>query len=261
LHLGNINLGLIFLAVLGTERLIAGKAVPAGTAFGISWLIKPYLLLMIIPLVMRREWKTVRTAAAAMAIGLLLPMLFDGPRMWWMLLREWVDAMIYHTQVLDSPDRIGAILGEIAGKPPSTLFDVILIGLVGCALAWLTWRDRQGGATLPSRDMDRAFELWLSAAVVPNLVVTDQQHFMFSLPLVLFILAWLFFRRDRGVLLLFLLALFGYALRSTDLWGKAVENRLVGWGVLGMGNILLMAVACLAWSHWRALVRTPKPHG
>ncbi|MEO8734611.1 MAG: glycosyltransferase family 87 protein [Flavobacteriales bacterium] len=232
LHLGNINLGLIFLAVLGTERFIAGKAVPAGIAFGISWLIKPYLLLMIVPLIIRREWKILSTAAATMAIGLLLPMLFEGPRIWWELLREWVFAMIHHTQVMDSPDRIGIILGELVGKLPSSLFDVALIGLAGVGLAWLTWRDRENNTELPSLDMDRAFELWLAAAVVPNLVITDQQHFMFSLPLVLFILAWLFTKRDRTVFLLFLVALFGYALRSSDLWGSAVENRMVGWGVL-----------------------------
>jgi len=261
LHLGNINLGLIFLTVLGTERLIAGKAVPAGISFGISWLIKPYLLLMIVPLVIRREWKALRTAAATMVIGLLLPMLFEGPRMWWELLHEWVHAMIHHTKVLDSPDRVGAILGGVIERPLSTLFDVILIALVGGALAWLTWRDRQRDEALPSRDMDRAFELWLAAAMVPNLVITDQQHFMFSLPLVLFTLAWLFTKRDMGVLLLFLVAMLGYAMRSTDLWGKALENRMVGWGVLGMGNILLMAVACLAWSHWRSTLREPESHG
>jgi hypothetical protein len=260
LHLGNINLGLIFLTVLGTERLVAGRPVHAGIVFGISWLVKPYLLLMAVPLVMRGEWRSLRTAAVTMAVGLLAPVLFEGPWMWWGLLHEWVAAMVRHTQVLDSPDRIGAILGEIVGRPPSTFTDAALIILVGSALAWLTWRDLRTGDQRPSRNMDRAFELWLAAAVVPNLVITDQQHFMFSLPLVLFVLAWLFLRRERAILLLFLLAMSGYALRSTDLWGKAVENRLVGWGVLGMGNILLIGVACLAWSQWRRTLAISDPH-
>jgi hypothetical protein len=233
--------------------------VAAGIAFGISWLIKPYLLLMVVPLVVRREWKVVRTAAATMCIGLLLPMLLEGPRAWWELLREWVEAMVHHTQVMESPDRIGALLGELVGKPPSTLLDVALIGLVGAGLAWLAWHNVRIADRSRPYNMDRAFELWLAAAVVPNLVITDQQHFMFSLPLILLTLAWMFTKRERAVLVLFLLALALYGTRSTDLWGSDLENRLVGWGVLGMGNILLMGTSCLVWRRWRKPVEVPKP--
>ena len=89
--------------------------------------------------------------------------------------------------------------------------------------------------------------------MVPNLVVTDQQHFMFALPLVMLILASLFIRRQPLVLAGFLFAMLLYGTRSTDLWGVDLENRLLGWGVLGSGNILLIAVA---WHTWRKLRAT-----
>lgn len=251
LHMGNINMGLILLAALGVERSLAGKKVQAGMALGVVWLIKPYLLLMLVPLVIRKEWKMLRTAGSAILAGLLLPLPIEGPRQWWELLREWGHSMRYHTEVMTSPDRIGAILGNPFGLATNTLVDAGFIAVAGLLLAGFAYRNLHRESTAAEVRMDAAFELWLAMAVVPNLVITDQQHFMFALPLILFILAGLFTRKDRPVLLGFLFAMLLHGTRSTDLWGSRVENALVWSGVLGMGNILLMAVACLAWQRWR----------
>lgn len=259
LHMGNINMGLILLAALGAERLLAGQRRSAGFAWGMVWLIKPYLLLMIVPLVVRREWKVLRTAGATMLAGLLLPLPIEGPFTWWELLREWGFSMLYHTEVMASPDRIGAILGSPFGLATNTMVDAVFIAITGLLLTWFSRRNMQREANPAEVRMDTAFELWLAMALVPNLVITDQQHFMFALPLILFILAWLFTRRDSFVLASFLLAMLLYGTRSTDLWSKGLENLLVGWGVLGVGNILLMAVACIAWKHWRETLAKPRP--
>lgn len=247
LHMGNINMGLVLLAVLGVERLLAGKHVQAGLALGVVWLIKPYLLLMLVPLVVRREWKVLRTAGAVMLAGLLLPLPMEGPHQWWELLREWGHSMLYHTQVMDSPDRIGAILGKPFGLAPTTVADAIFIALAGALLAWFTHRNRRRARNEAETRMDAAFELWLAMAAVPNLVITDQQHFMFALPLILLTLAYLFTKRDLCVLTAFLSAMLLYGTRSSDLWGPRLENLVVGWGVLGLGNIFLMTVAFAVW--------------
>lgn len=259
LHMGNINMGLILLASLGVDRLLAGKRVQAGIAWGIVWLIKPYLLLMIVPLVVRREWKVLRTAGAAMLAGLLLPLPIEGPRTWWELLREWGHSMLYHTEVMVSPDRIGAILGKPFGWTTNTVVDAIFIAVAGLLLTWFTFQNRQRERQEAESRMDTAFELWLAMAAVPNLVITDQQHFMFALPLLLFVITYLYTHRDRPVFWGFLLAMLLYATRSTDLWGSRVENTVVGWGMLGSGNILLMAVAWAAWRNWRASSGNARP--
>lgn len=250
LHLGNINLGLVLLAVAGSERLLADRRWQAGICFGTIWLIKPYLLLMLVPLVVRREWRVLRSAAVAIAVGLLLPMFFEGPAGWVEQLRAWIGSMSYHTLVLDSPDRITALLGHVFGPLPEAM-NGIVVGLAGMALAWWTWTHQRSTVAVRTDRMDRVVELWLAFACVPNLVITDQEHFLFALPLILFVLAYLFTHRDRAALLLFLAAMLLHATRSTDLWGSALENQLVGWGVLGMGNILLMGTAVFVLRRWR----------
>jgi len=257
LHLGNINMGLILLAVLGTDRLIAGQRKAAGILWGVVWLIKPYLLLMLVPLAIRKEWRVLRTAGATMAAGVVLPWLAQGPGTGLALTLDWLTSMRYHTRVMFSPDKLGSMLHTCTGLGPSTAVDIGFILLAGALLAWLSLYNKRVGENAAREAMDRSVELWLAMAMVPNLVVTDQQHFMFALPLVMLILASLFIRRQPLVLAGFLFAMLLYGTRSTDLWGVDLENRLLGWGVLGSGNILLIAVA---WHTWRKLRATAGTH-
>ncbi|MBZ0206703.1 MAG: DUF2029 domain-containing protein [Flavobacteriales bacterium] len=251
LHMGNINMGLILLAALGVERFIANDRRTAGILWGVVWLIKPYLLLMIVPLVIRREWRVLRTGAITMLVGLLVPLLLEGPSSGWELTREWGHSMLYHTQVMASPDHLTAILGKYTGVAPSPVPNAIVIAIVGLLLSVFTWRNTLREKLGHGSTMARSFELWMAMAIVPLLVITDQQHFMFSLPLILYILAYLFTRKDIPVLVFFLLSMILYGTRSSDLWGRALENKMVGYGVLGSGNILLMLVAWAVWRSWR----------
>lgn len=256
LHLGNINMGLILLAALGVERLLAGQRRSAGAALGTVWLIKPYLLLMIVPLVMRREWRVLRTAALTMVAGLLIPLVVQGPGAGRELNRQWFHSMQYHTQVMYSPDHLGQILSTHTGLPVSLGTDLLFIVLAGLFLTLFTWRNTRADHGGPDA-MDRGFELWLAMAMVPNLVITDQQHFMFSLPLILYALTYLFTRKDPQVLAAFVAAMVLYATRSSDLWSSPVENRLAGWGILGLGNLLLLAVCGWIWRRWHGTASGP----
>lgn len=250
LHMGNINMGLILLSVLGVERFLAGERRMAGILWGAVWLIKPYLLLMLVPLVIRREWRVLRTAAITMLAGLVAPFILQGPRMGWELDRQWFHSMLYHTQVMFSPDHLGQILTTHLGLSPSTGLSLLFIALAGLLLAAFAWVNTRGPGHGPLRKMDPGFELWLAMAIVPNLVITDQQHFMFSLPLILYAMAYFFTRRDPPAVAVFILVMLAYGTRSSDLWTGPLENLLVGWGILGIGNLLLIATALWIRSRW-----------
>lgn len=247
LHMGNINLGLLVLVLAGT--LFGGhrRDALAGIFFGAAWFLKPYLLLLIVPYVMRGRWELLRSAGATMLVGLALPLLYPGPAEWWPLHAAWVHSMIHHTAVLESPDTFAHWLQQAAGAPLPTAVRLLPIMLAGLALAWIGRRN----ALQHKNDVGLlAMEVLCAFAIVPNLVITDQQHFMFSWPLIGVVLAYLFLRKDALLTALFAVAMFGYATRSTDLWGGAMEDRLVWCGILGMGNILLIGVAIAAF--WRA---------
>ncbi|HEX2617719.1 MAG TPA: glycosyltransferase family 87 protein [Flavobacteriales bacterium] len=265
LHLGNINIGLVLLVVLATERSLAGKSWQAAFFLGLAWLVKPYLLLLAVPLAVRREFRVLFQAGVVLAVGILLPVLFDGPGGWWALQQEWVHTMLGHSVILGSPDTFTAWTTQyvLGGYPAPRGTDLFFIGCAALLLMGWTLAHVQDPGPERRQRLDRAVELWAAFALVPDLVVTDQEHFIFSLPLILFVLAYLFTHRDRLALGWFIVAMCLYATRSTDLWGSPIENKLVGWGVLGLGNFLLIGCAVLVHGRWRstwgASVSLPTP--
>lgn len=251
LHLGNINIALVLLVALTTERGLGGRPCQAGLFLGIAWLVKPYLLLLAVPLLVRREWRWLLSAGGTVVIGLLLPMLFVGPHGWLDLQRGWITAMTGHSQILSSPDTFPAWTERLLGYPVPRGSGLFFIASAAMVLAAWTWGHVQDPGPERRQRLDRAAELWSAFACIPLLVVTDQEHFIFSLPLILLVLAYLFTHRDRPALVWFIAAMCLYATRSTDLWGSALENKWVGWGVLGLGNFLLMGVAARVHHRWR----------
>ena len=239
LHVGNINLWLVAGVVAATSALLSGNKTSAGILLGCMFLVKPYLALMIIPLLVRRQWPVLLACGISIAVGLALPFLLLGPARAWQLHVDWVHAMAAHNNYLTSPNTFSAWIGRIWPCFPSW----VVLGLVACALATTGLSKGGKGVFPPERSL--CFELWTAFALVPNLVVTDQEHFLFSLPLIAYVIANLFHRKNPLATGFFLLAMCLFATRSTDLWGSHIENQLAAYGALGIGNLLLVACCWL----------------
>jgi Glycosyltransferase family 87 len=222
LHLGNINLWLVLGAVVAMRKSLEGNSHGAGVLFGLLWLIKPYLLLLAVPLVMRKRVPELAIAAITMVVGLLIPLVVLGPERGWELHQQWFNAMAQHSSYLTSPDTVPALLNTWSGGAIAGVWvGYTCIALAGVGLILLGWRGSRSSST-PSAQARFYLETSTALALVPNLVITDQEHFLFSIPL----LAWLvahFFWAERGwiPLTLFIVALLLYATRSSDLWGSA----------------------------------------
>lgn len=237
LHLGNINLWLVAGTVLATEALLENRNGVAGLLFGVLWLTKPYLAFMAVPLVVGLRWSVLRGAAITIAVGLVLPLLFLGPGRWLGLHEEWLEAMAAHSGYLTSPDTFISVASRycdtrVPVQHPRLV--IVIVGLTFTALCW--WHRRRSGV----HDHALILQLWTAFALVPHLVITDQEHFLFSLPLIVLTLAALFHQRSAATATIFILAMLLYATRSSDLWGPDLESRWVASGALGWGNLLLL---------------------
>lgn len=247
LHLGNVNLWLVLGVVLATEALLDGSDAFAGVLFGALWLLKPYLVFMAIPLVVAGRWKLLQRAALTVALALVLPLPFLGPQRWLQLHGEWLGAMATHSSYLTSPDTFQSMLSAVVQKR-TLVHPGLIIAVAALLLAVYAW-SQQRSAHIRERSL--VLPLWLAFAAVPHLVITDQEHFLYSLPMIALVLARAFTHKATPTTWLFVLAMALYATRSSDLWGGAVEAQLVAMGALGLGNLLLMASVLWSAKPWR----------
>lgn len=239
LHLGNVNLWLVLGVVVATEALLDGSDGLAGVLFGALWLLKPYLAFMAIPLVVGGHWRPLQRAALTVALALVLPLPFLGPQRWFELHREWLGAMATHSSYLTSPDTFQSMLGAVV-RERTLVHPGLIIAVAALLLAGYGWYQLRSTRV---QERSLVLPLWLAFAAIPHLVITDQEHFLYSLPLIAFVLARAFMQGAIPSTWLFVSAMALYATRSSDLWGGAVEAQLVAAGALGLGNLLLMVTA------------------
>lgn len=113
---------------------------------------------------------------------------------------------------------------------------LLILILVGLSILWLwkKWR------MIPSANLSLLF--FLIFALVPSLTHTDTEHFLFSLPLFLFIL-FSFERNEKmGIyFVLVLIAVIPFLFNSPDLIGKKWSLRMDQGGI-GWANFILLII-------------------
>jgi hypothetical protein len=243
LHLGNINLWLVLGAVLATEALLNDAPGRAGLLLGALWFVKPYLLLMAVPVVVFGQWRALWYALLIMLAGLFTPILVLGHATTHALTHAWFEAMAAHSSYLQSPDTLAAMVSHWSGGRWHLNNGVVIV--VGGVTIFLVSMGIRRSASV-ERPAAFALMLWIALALVPNLVITDQEHFLFSLPLIAFLMAKLFRGTSLIPLALFLVGTFLYSLRSSDLWGNDLEAWWTSQGALGIGNLLLICATLSA---------------
>jgi hypothetical protein len=239
LHLGNVNVLLLWCMVVAMESLLEEEDVKGGILFGLAILVKPYFLLCTLPLVVLKRWSALVWITVPVALGLLLPLAFEGPATGWSLNTAWLDAMRAHGDYLSSANTLRAITSSVSGSPLPAWTDLAFIGGAAILVAAVTLRSGE------ARNEGLVLGVALALALVPLLVITDVQHFLLALPLVLWTLAHLFMHRAPWLAVFFTFAMLAYGTDSTDLWGRELAGRLEQAGAVGMGAMLLVITALL----------------
>ncbi|QQR85553.1 MAG: DUF2029 domain-containing protein [Flavobacteriales bacterium] len=237
LHLGNINLPLLLLATLAL-RWRTAKPWMAGAAMALLFMVKPYLGLVALPYLVHGRWHIVRAAVVAGCGMLLVPSML-GPGKAISLHREWLMSMSAHGDYLTSGNTIASIVSRIAGVPDSAGLQLSIIGVAVLGIVVLAWRWRSNSAYA------QHYLLHFGAlALIPNLVITDTQHFLLALPLFMFVLHRIRTLSWPVVVLLILVAL-AHGANSSDLLGHDLSDRVNAWGLLGLANVALVIVALM----------------
>jgi hypothetical protein len=255
LHLGNINMILLLLLLISLQLLLTEKHVAAGLLFSIILFIKPHFIILVPLLFMRKYYKCLWITFLGLLFGVLLTAMVSGIEGSIILHKQWFQTMQIHNQsLLQAPDTVYSWLYQTVFYffVPETstfakLFPLMILILIAAFFAWFVLANiRSESKTLHTGPQKQSFviEFVLLVALIPNLVLTDSEHFLLSIPIILLFLGLLKQNRQpywfSGLTIIGILL---FAMNIHDLVGASISIWLTQNGILGLGNLMLIALA------------------
>jgi hypothetical protein len=144
-----------------------------------------------------------------------------------------------HSGYLSSNHTIQSLMNYYLGLQTGTWFTYFLIALICTGYFFIFF-------FLNRRNESPSHFLFVTGyfcllAIVPNIVVTDTEHFLLSLPLIVILLRYVAEKKNLLLIAAFILLIFFYEGNSTDLLGKNLSQRFEEIGLLGINNLIIIA--------------------
>ena len=248
LHLGNINLFLLIGLFECYILLKSKRDWLGGIWFGLVLLFKPHFLILLPYLLWKKRIRALVSSVSTIALGLLIPAVGIGWSKNAELIRHWFTAMSDHNISLQtSPNTIYGLINHsfAQGQAGSWLVVTGLAVICGFVAFRIIQRDRKTGAIWS--DQIHFSEYFLLVGIVPNLVHTDTEHFMWIWPMLALAIhsALITTTKHRKLIIAFLaIAFIPFAINSPDIVGGRIQD-LFDNGGLGIANLLILASALL----------------
>ena len=90
------------------------------------------------------------------------------------------------------------------------------------------------------REVHSSLEFFTITALIPNLVHTDTEHFLWSTIIIALMILLAYQEKKRVLFVVMMLALIPFSLNTPDLWGRAGVELLNQSGSLGIANLLMI---------------------
>ncbi|MFZ4520661.1 MAG: glycosyltransferase family 87 protein [Bacteroidales bacterium] len=254
LYLGNINIILLLLCCLAIRDFLHGKEMQGGILLGIAILTKPYLLILLLPLVLRRKWRALAWLSASVATGLALPFCFPGPQKAISLYSDWANTLLLHGEGFPGKTSLDYCFSLLWTSWPSWGIVAIFMFIYGSATLFILYnikREQQVVTFQGMAPMDLLFEWFLLIALLPNLIRTDWVLMLFSAPLLTMMVFYVAFHKKFIWIPLLLLLLFFYSSNSDDLLGRDLSHKIMQSGLMGLSNFLLVITAAVIFVNLR----------
>jgi hypothetical protein len=245
LQIGNITVFLLLAAMalfLFSRRM---QEIPAGILLGMLILCRPIFVILVPLFVLRKQWKTIGFAAMSSAVGVMMPMLFLGQHraadvtlFWYYDVVEWPSSTGVGNTIFLLYDRY---IAAPLGVELQSLSLLLMMGIVAMALIWFMVRNRNS----VSARYYEFVEYFLLVALVPSLVATDTEQFMWTWPLVTLSVALVFSDlvvRKWPFVVLLVLAFVPFCLNSPDIVGRKLQLLFDEQGLIGLANLVLVSL-------------------
>ena len=244
LHLGNVNVILVFVLSLSLHCTLNKKPIISGALLAFAILVKPYFLLCILPLFAHKRYSTVFSAIGSIIAFVLISACVMEPGKSALLYQEWAVAMMEHNNYLSSQHTIFSLLHSYFGLHIPAKYALYVLGFIGILSSLYFYIENnkikvKSPALSTIGNQHLIIHFYLLMAIVPSILITDTEHFIFTLPCIAFLLFHLK-RNSIWSMLWFIALLFMYGGNSSEILGKGLSDEFSKWGILGISNLMII---------------------
>lgn len=261
LHLGNINVVLLLLSCLSLEAMLKSRHILSGVLFGLVVLTKPFFLILILPLIFRKKWRVLAGFSGILVLSFVLPVIFFGFSESVFLYKEWVRNLFAHQSDYPAHNSIQYLIQHFIYPGVPNQFQYVIIAFGGMVFLVMHYFNRKTEMQHenPERlqNIGLIIEWFTLIAILPNLVKTDSEHFLCSLPMIVMIIFYLASEKKILPVVFFILLIFFYGGNSTDLLGTDLSDRLFNMGLIGISNMFLVGFAVVVFYRTRGQITQP----
>jgi hypothetical protein len=244
LHLGNVNLLLLFLALLHIEHFIKKEWVISSAVLAVIILIKPHFLVLLPLMLLTGRIRPLLTVSIFLMIGTLLPILYFGWTDYLIQMKAWFATMSAHnseSELITHPNTIHHWLFKVFTPNFPQALNLVTALVVFGFIGVMALVRRNGG--LASIETFYALTAVGLISLIPNITVTDTEHFLLALPLIVYLSVILQSRPWTAGHWLIIACFILFGFNIYDLWGRDLSALFERYGFLGIGNLGIIALS------------------
>jgi hypothetical protein len=234
-HMGNINLYLLVLFVLGIKNIHSNKPLLTALFWSLMLILKPIMILAVIPLVFYKKWRIIAFMAAFGLFFFLFPIISTGWSGNLILWGNWVKSVSNHGSYIVSENSLTYLTNYYFGIKSEWVPSLIcLFILLGSMILQIVKGNKD----------DNQLIIWsvVLTSFSPNFFVTDTEHFLLIIPVLVFLLYLLSKTKPLIGWIFCSVAIILFSFNSNDLLGRELSDNFDAHGVLGIGNALFILV-------------------
>ena len=112
-------------------------------------------------------------------------------------------------------------------------------------------REKIGNNAKGTGERNFIIEWFLLMSIIPNVMKTDTEHFLASIPVITFIIYYIAVSKRFWLIPLMVILIFFYGGNSQDALGRDFSSKLFSMGLIGISNLLLILMTMLLYQDFR----------
>jgi hypothetical protein len=239
IHLGNVNMFIVMLLCLGIQKTIDDKHILSGLFIALAIFIKPYLVILALPLLFHKKLKSIWSLGIWSGLLFIAPIVFIGLDKFIQINSQWIHEIFQHGAYLYSNHTFTSLIRRyitLRVNDHSHLYFLIAV-IFSYVIIYFISLKKYSAIAEKNNNTTLVFSYFVLFALIPNILITDTEHFLYSTPIILFSIYYLYVNTNSNYTIAFVIFSILYGINSTDILGRELSGKFENYGILGLANL------------------------